>query len=346
MTDTHQILVTGASGFIALHCISQLLNQGHKVRATLRGPKREAEVRTAIINENGNDDGLDFVLCDLLKDENWASAVAGCDYVLHVASPFPAVQPKDENDLIVPARDGALRVLKASANAGVKRVVMTSSVAAISAGHDKSGGRIFNEEDWSDLDGLNISPYEKSKTIAERAAWDFMATPEAGDMELSVINPGAVLGPILSPDSGTSVEIVRQLMARAMPACPRIGFPVVDVRDVATAHITAMTEPRAAGRRYLCSLPQVWFVEVAAILDKRFEPEGFNIPTGQMPDFIPRVMSIFNPVLRSITPSLGVMRKTDNARIHEELNWNPHSVEEMVIASGESLIRHGVVKPR
>jgi len=344
MADPKTVLVSGASGFIALHCVTQLLAQGYQVRGTLRSAKREGEVRTAIKNAGCDDSNFSITLADLTRDEGWAEAVAGCDYVLHVASPFPAVQPKDENELIIPARDGAVRVLKAAAKAGVKRVVLTSSVASISAGHDKSTGRVFNEEDWSDLDGPNVSAYEKSKTIAERAAWDFMATPEAGDMELSVINPGAVLGPILSPDSGTSVEIVRQLMARAMPACPRIGFPVVDVRDVAAAHITAMTEPGAAGRRYVCTLPQVWFVDVASILDQRFGPEGFKIPTGQMPDFIPRLMSIFNPVLRTITPSLGVERKLDNARIHDELNWSPHSVEEMVVASGESLITHGVIK--
>ncbi len=340
------VLVTGASGFVAQHCIVQLLQGGYRVRGTLRSAKREDEVRAAIRNGGAEDGGLSLVEADLTKDEGWDEAVAGCAFVLHVASPFPAVQPEDEDELIRPARDGALRVLAAAAKAGVKRTVMTSSIAAVSAGLDKSGGRVFDESDWSDLDGENVSAYEKSKTIAERAAWEFMDTEAAGDMQLTVINPGAILGPILTRDTSTSVEIVRQLMIRAMPACPRIGFPVVDVRDVASAHIAAMTAPQAAGRRYICTLPQVWFTEVGKILDARFGPEGWNIPTGQLPDWVLRVMSIFNPMLRTVTPALGVERRYDNSRIRAELNWTAHKVPEMVIASAESLIEHGVVRRR
>ena len=343
MSESARVLVTGASGFIALHCIEQLLRAGHRVRGTLRSARREDEVRAALTGAGVDGSALEFVLADLTSDAGWADAVAGCDFVLHVASPFPAVQPKDENDLVIPARDGALRVLKAAAAASVKRTVMTSSVAAISAGHDKSGGRVFTEDDWSDLEGPHVSPYEKSKTVAERAAWDFMSTPEAGSMELAVINPGAVLGPILSPDSGTSVEIVRQLMTRSVPACPRIGFVVVDVRDVAAAHIAAMTSPSAAGNRYLCALPQAWFSDVARILDQRFGPEGYKIPTGRLPNFVVRTMALFNPVIRTIAPMLDVERRIDNSRIRADLNWDPHSLDDMVIASGESLIAQGVV---
>lgn len=340
------VLVTGASGFVAQHCIVQLLNGGYAVRGTLRSAKRDEEVRKAIRNGGADDAGLTLVEADLTKDEGWDEAVAGVEFVLHVASPFPAVQPDDENELIGPARDGALRVLAAAAKAGVKRTVMTSSIAAVSAGLDKSGGRVFDESDWSDIEGENVSAYEKSKTIAERAAWDFMESDAAGRMELSVINPGAILGPILTRDTSTSVEIVRQLMIKAMPACPRIGFPVVDVRDVATAHIAAMTAPQAAGRRYICTLQQVWFTEVGAILKERFGPEGWKIPTGQLPDWVLRMMSIFNPMLRTVTPALGVERLYDNSRIRTELNWTAHNVTDMVIASGESLIEHGVVRRR
>ncbi|MEE2565261.1 NAD-dependent epimerase/dehydratase family protein [Hyphobacterium marinum] len=344
MTQHSHVLVTGASGFIALHCLAQLLTAGHRVRGTLRSPKREEEVRRALTAAGCDVSSLDFVHCDLMEDAGWDEAVAGCDYVLHVASPFPAVQPKDENELIIPAREGALRVLRAAAKAGVKRTVMTSSVAAVSAGHDKSGGRVFNEDDWSDLDGPGVSPYEKSKTIAERAAWDFMATPDAGAMELAVINPGAVLGPILSPDSGTSVEIVRRLMARDMPAVPRIGFVVVDVRDVAAAHIAAMTAPGAADKRYICALPQAWFSDVAAILDRHFGPRGFKIPTKQLPDWVVRLIAVFDPVIRGITPLLGVERKIDNSRTLADLGWQPRDLDTMVVDCGESLITQGVIK--
>lgn len=343
MTSSSRVLVTGASGFIALHCIAQLLASGHPVRGTLRSPNREDEVRRALTDAGCDTGRLEFVHCDLMEDAGWDEAVAGCEFVLHVASPFPAVQPKDENELIIPAREGALRVLRAAARGGVTRTVMTSSVAAVSAGHDKSGGRVFTEDDWSDLDGPGVSPYEKSKTIAERAAWDFMATPEAGSMELAVINPGAVLGPILSPDSGTSVEIVRRLMARDMPAVPRIGFVIVDVRDVAAAHIAAMTAPNAAGRRYICALPQAWFSDVATVLDRHFGPRGFKIPTRVLPDWIVHLIAVFDPVIRGITPLLGVERKIDNTRILTDLGWQPRDLETMVVDCGESLIAQGVI---
>lgn len=247
------VLVTGATGFLGQHCILQLLAAGYEVRGTVRSLQREADVRTALRRGGADAAKLSLVEADLTADAGWAEAVRNCTYVLHVASPFPLVQPDDEDDLIRPAREGALRVLKAAAEAGVKRTVLTSSVAAVSAGHDKSGGRVFDESDWSDLEKPNVSAYEKSKTLAERAAWDFIATPDARGMELAVINPGAVLGPALSADTSSSLEIVRQLMSRALPACPHIGFPIVDVRDVASAHLAAMTRPDAAGKRFICT---------------------------------------------------------------------------------------------
>jgi len=248
MTST--VLVSGATGFVGLHTVIQLLQNGHTVRGTLRSPKRETEVRESVARHVDAGDRLSLHQCDLLSDDGWDEAISGCDYVLHVASPFIIGAPKHEDELIIPARDGALRVLKAAAKAGVKRTVMTSSVAAVSAGHDRDTTHIFTEDDWSNTDSSEIGAYEKSKTIAERAAWDFVKSDGAG-MELAVINPGAILGPILNADSGTSGEIVRQLMVRAMPACPRVGFSCVDVRDVAGAHLAAMTTPDAAGKIYL-----------------------------------------------------------------------------------------------
>lgn len=336
------VLVTGATGFLAQHCIVQLLNAGHAVRGTVRSLKRETEVREAVRRGGADDASLSLMEADLTADAGWDAAAAGCTYVLHVASPFPLVQPEDEQELIRPAREGALRVLAAAAGAGVKRVVLTSSIAAVSAGRDKS--QTFDESDWTDIQGPNVSAYEKSKTIAEQAAWDFMATGEAGAMELAVINPGAILGPILSADTSSSLEIVRQLMARALPACPRIGFPIVDVRDVAAAHLTAMTKPEAAGKRFICTEKQAWFSEIAKVLDARFSPEGWKIPTGELPDWVVRLVAMFNPTIRSILPSLGVERRYDTRRIWKELDWKPVGLEAMVIASAESLIALGVVK--
>ncbi|MCF8880356.1 aldehyde reductase [Hyphobacterium sp. SN044] len=338
-----RVLVTGATGFLGQHCILQLIAAGYEVRGTVRSLTREAEVRYALRRGEADNTKLTLVEADLSADAGWDAAVAGCTSVMHVASPFPLSQPQDDDELIRPARDGALRVLKAAAKAGVKRTVMTSSVAAVSAGHDKSGRRVFDENDWSDLDGPNVSAYEKSKTLAERAAWDFIASPEAKGMELSVINPGAILGPALTADMSTSLEIVRQLMARALPACPRIGFPVVDVRDVAAAHLAAMTTPEAAGKRYICTEKQAWFSEIAKVLDARYGPEGWKIPTGELPGFVVRIVALFNPTVRSILPSLGVERRFDTSRIRTDLNWQPCGMEAMSLASADSLIELGVV---
>jgi len=234
------VLVTGATGFIAKHCILKLLEQNYKVRGTIRSMESEAGLRATFAKHISADDRLEFVPADLTSDVGWNEAVIGCQYVIHMASPVPSKPPKDENEVIVPARDGTLRVLKAAASAKVKRVVVTSSIAAISNGHDDYSTKVFNEDDWSNTD-RPIAAYAKSKTLAERASWDFVNNLDDNPIELSTINPGYVLGPILDKDFSPSGEIIRKLMRRDLPGCPDLDFPVVDVRDVADAHIAAMT---------------------------------------------------------------------------------------------------------
>jgi len=331
-----RVLVTGASGFIALHCIKQLLDAGYHVRGTLRNMARQNEVRDAV-GVKSTTRRVSFIACDLKLDHKWNQAMEGCDYVLHVASPFPPTIPKHEDDLIIPARDGALRVLEAAKKAGIKRVVMTSSLAAIAGGHD----RRVTEADWTDINHPSVGAYEKSKTIAEQAAWDFSKTKAAP--ELAVINPGAVLGPLLGPDYSASGDIVRLLMSKAMPACPRVGFAMVDVRDVAAAHIAAMTVPDAAGKRFLCCLDHIWMQDVAKILDAHYGEKGWDIPTKQLSSLVVRLGSLFNPTLKRIKPRLGRTLHVDNTQIREVLNWQPRSNEEMVVAMAESMIAHGVI---
>jgi dihydroflavonol-4-reductase len=347
MSDDHAnttVLVTGASGFIGLHCVLQLLEQGYRVRGTVRNSGRAAEVREAMAVNAGADAlrRLELVEADLTRDEGWSDAVRGCTYVLHVASPFPNRVPQHEDELIKPAKEGTLRVLKAAAEAGVRRVVLTSSLAAVSGGHPHDNSRVFTEEDWSIVD--RCPPYPKSKTLAERAAWDFVASLE-GDtpMELCAINPGAVLGPVLNRHYSTSGEIVRKLLAKELPGTAKLGFPWVDVRDVASAHIAAMTIPEAAGQRFCCAIEFGWIDEVADILATRFTPEGWKVPTRKLPSFLVRVFAIFDPTVKTVLSDLGRVRNVSSKRIREVLHWQPHSLEEMTVSMGETMIEQGIV---
>ena len=338
------VLVTGASGFIGLHCVLQLLQQGYRVRGTVRSQARADEVREAMEANAGVDfgDRLEIVEADLTRDEGWADAVRGCSYVLHVASPFPNRAPEHEDELIKPAKEGTLRVLKAAADAGVKRVVVTSSLAAVSGGHPVDNARVYTEDDWSIVE--RCPPYPKSKTLAERAAWDFVASLE-GDapMELCVINPGAVLGPVLNRHYSTSGEIVRKLLAKEIPGTAKIGFAWVDVRDVASAHIAAMSAPGAAGKRFCCAIEFSWIDEVADILARRFGPEGWKVPTRKLPNFMVRVVAMFDPTVKTVVSDLGRVRRVSSDRIRSVLNWQPHSLEEMVVSMGETMIQQGIV---
>jgi len=336
------VLVTGASGFIGLHCVLKLLQQDYRVRGTVRGETRAEEVREAMERSVDVGDRLEIVEADLTRDEGWADAARGCTYVLHVASPFPNQVPAHEDELIKPAMEGTLRVLKAAANAGVQRVVLTSSLAAVSGGHPDDNSRVYSEDDWSIIE--RCPPYPKSKTLAERAAWDFVASLGGeAPMELCVINPGAVLGPVLNRHYSTSGEIVRKLMAKELPGTAKVGFSWVDVRDVAAAHIAAMTAPGAAGQRFCCAIEFGWIDQVAEILAKRFGPEGWKIPTRKLPNFMVRIVAMFDPTVKTVVSDLGRVRNVSNDRIRRVLNWQPHSLEEMVVSMGETMIQQGIV---
>lgn len=338
------VLVTGGSGFIGSHAILQLLAQGHQVRTTVRNLTREPEVR-AMLATGGIDaeDRLTFFAADLEKDAGWSTAASGCDYVLHVASPFPLKIPKHEDELIVPAREGALRVLRASRDAGVKRVVLTSSFAAIGYGHQPQTAP-FDETTWTDLSGTRaVSAYPKSKTLAEKAAWDFIAR-EGGSLELSVVNPVAVFGPVLGPDYATSIVIVQRLMQGTVPGCPHLSFGVVDVRDVVDLHLRAMTHPAAKGERFLAVAgASVPFVEIARLLKTRMGAAAAKVPTRQIPDWFLRVAALFDPSIRAVLPELGQVKTATNEKAKRVLGWSPRSNEEAILATAESLVRLGLL---
>lgn len=339
-----QVFVTGGSGFIGAHCILQLLAAGHTVRTRVRNLRREPEVR-AMLKTGGTDAGdkLSFAAADLENDAGWKEAAAGCEYVLHVASPFPPSVPKHEDELIVPAREGALRVLRASRDAGVKRVVLTSSFAAIGYGQ-KPQKTPFDETNWTDVNGGDVQPYAKSKTIAERAAWDFIAK-EGSALELSVINPVGVFGPVLGPDYSTSILIVQRLMDGAIPGCPRLYFGAVDVRDVADMHIRAMTNPAAKGERFLAlSGDFMSFLDIAKALKARMGEAGKRIPAKQIPDFVVRMVALADPAAKQLLPELGKYKNATSAKAQRVLGWKPRSAEDSLVATAESLIQLGLLK--
>jgi nucleoside-diphosphate-sugar epimerase len=338
------ILVTGGSGFIGSHCILQLLATGHHVRTTVRNLKREGEVR-AMLKQGGAKPGdrLSFFATDLENDAGWPQAVAGCEYVLHVASPLPPNMPKHEDELIVPAREGTLRVLRAARDAGVKRVVLTSSFAAIGYGHPPRKTP-FNETDWTDLNGDGVYAYVKSKTLAEGAAWDFIAN-QGGGLELSVVNPVGVFGPVLGPDYSASILLVQRLMDGAIPGVPRLYFGVVDVRDVADLHIRAMTHPAARGERFLAVAGDFMsMLDIAKVLKSRMGASAKRVPTRELPNWLVRIAALRDPAIKLILPELGKPKNATNEKAKRLLAWESRSNEDSIVATAESLVRLGLLK--
>jgi nucleoside-diphosphate-sugar epimerase len=328
------VLVTGGSGYIGGWCVVELLRRGYTVRTTVRSLAKEPAVRAMIAAEVDPGDRLSFYAAELTKDAGWDEAAAGCDYVLHVASPIGTDMPSDPDELIVPAREGALRALRAAAKAGVKRVVLTSSVAAAAG----PGDNITTDETvWTDPGDPDA--YRQSKMQAERAAWDFVAAHPA--LELVTVNPSMVIGPVLTPENMGSVQVVWRVLAGKLPGIPRLGFPLVDVRDVVDLHLRAMTMPEAKGERFIASTQFLWMSEIAAILRAGLGPRAPKVPKRNVPSVVIRLMSIFDRSLRRVTPGLGQKRQFSSAKAQRVLGWSPRPVEQSVIDCAESLIAKG-----
>jgi dihydroflavonol-4-reductase len=336
------VLVTGGSGYIAGYCIAQLLSEGWRVRTTVRNLARAEEARATIGKIAANAVAIEFMAADLNSDAGWANAVAGADYALHVASPLPAVNPKGDDELVRPARDGALRVLKASRDAGVKRVVMTSSVAAIAYGRGQRA-EPFSEADWTDETNRDdTSAYERSKTIAERAAWAWHGA-EGGTLELVTVNPALVLGPVLGSDFSSSLEVIKKLLDGSVPALPRFGFPIVDVRDLAQLHLLAMTVPAAAGQRFIGASDFYWMKDMAKILKEELGDKARKVPSIPFPDFLVRVFAIFDPVVRGRLFELGKCRLVSSGKSRRMLGWTTRPARETILETARSLQSQGLV---
>jgi len=342
MSET--VLVTGGTGFVGVHCILQLLENGYRVKTTVRSLDRKSEV-LEMLRAGGlaSFEQLEFIQADLTEDANWEAALDGCDYVLHVASPIFLRVPKDENEMIRPAVEGTLRVLKAARQAGVKRVVMTSNFGAVGYSHTDTT-KIITEENWTDPNEKGLSAYNKSKVLAERAAWDFIRK-EGGSLELAVVNPMGIFGPSLGPDLSSGFELLKQVLDGSLRAMPNMTLGIVDVRDVADLHIRAMTNQAARGQRFLAlaggitSLP-----EIATLLKSRLGERARHVSTRRLPDWIVRLAAIFSPAARNMVPQLGRYRNASNEKAKTLLGWQPRSNEEAILATAESLFRFGWIE--
>lgn len=338
------VLVTGGTGFVAGHCILQLLQAGYRVRTTVRSLARQDAV-LAMMREGGVEpgDALSFVEADLRSDRNWAEAASGCAYVLHVASPIALVMSEDENEVVRPAVEGTLRVLRAARDAGVKRVVVTSSFAAV--GYTaKPSGVPFTEEDWTNSDDPTLSAYGKSKTRAEKAAWDFVRT-EAPALELATVNPTAICGPALGPEISSAFEVLKKLLEGSIKGCPKIELGVVDVRDVADLHLRAMMDPAARGQRFLATSGEVVSLPaIARLLRQNLGADARRVTRLTLPNWVVRLLARSDPLMKAIATQLGKKKEVSNLKARNLLGWSPRPADEAILASARSLLHYGGVK--
>lgn len=333
------VLVTGGTGFVAGWCLVELLRRGHSVRTTVRSLSKAPAVRAAVASAGVSADRLTFFEADLTRDEGWDAAVAGCDHVLHVASPMGGDASKDADALIVPAREGTLRVLRAAVKAGVKRVVMTSSTAAATPASTDAES-VSDESVWTDPDPRKLNAYRQSKVLSERAAWDFMAK-NAGPTTLTTVLPGAVFGPVLTLESIGSAQVIQRLLDGRPPGIPRFGFALVDVRDLADLHVRAMTSPEAAGQRFIAVGGFLWMEDIATTLRSTLGERARKVPTRRLPDFVVRVLAAFVPALRILTPLLGRRLTFSSAKAQRVLGFAPRPVSATLVDCAESLVRGG-----
>lgn len=341
-TPSDHVLLTGISGFLGGHVALELLKQGYTVRGSVRNLAKADKVRSTLAAHGADLSRLEFVELDLLSDAGWEAAMAGVRYLQHVASPFVLEQPKDRNELIRPAVEGTRRALEAALKAGVERIVVTSSVAAIMYGHTDNSRR-YTEADWTNLASPDIGAYQESKTRAEQEAWRIVDGFGAHD-RLAVVNPGAIFGPLLDDDPGTSVQLAIRLLDGSLPGAPKMSFPVVDVRDVAAAQVAAMTDPAAAGSRYILSDREMSLLEMATVMKAGLGRPDLRVPTFEIPTWLVRLIGLFDRQIRDNAPEIGIIRRVDGDRGRALLGRPTITGPAAALATAQSLFERGLVK--
>ncbi len=338
---TATVLVTGGTGFIGSWAIVELLKRGYNVRTTVRSLDREEALRANIAKEVEPSDRLSLIMADLTDDAGWDEAVASCDYVLHVAAPVGVDAPRDPDDLIIPTRDGTLRVLRAACRADVRRVVLTSAIEACRPSMTGPDG-VSDETIWTDTSDTRLGSYRVAKTLAELAAWDFMAR-QSGRTTLTTILPSAVAGPVLGKDNLHDAQLARRMLNGSLPRYPRLGFCIVDVRDVVDLHIRAMTTPDAAGERFIAASDWMWMADVAHVLRSELGVEAKKVPTRPMPDFVLRIVALFQRPMRFVVPLLGRKHVFTSVKAKAVLGWKPRPAATTVVDAARSVIAFGAV---
>ncbi|MDR3006809.1 MAG: aldehyde reductase [Sphingobacterium sp.] len=342
MENKETVLITGGSGFIASYCMITLLKNGFKVRASLRSLNK-SELVKKMLKQGGinNFEDLSFVLADLGNEASWENAADGCQYVIHTASPTPFTNAKTEDDFVIPAVNGVLNVMRAAKRAGVKRFVLTSAFGAVGMGTKKTTP--YTEEDWTVLNDT-VAPYQKSKTISEKAAWNFIEN-EGNGMELSVVNPTAVAGPILADDFSHSIQNIKQMLEGQMKGCPKIISGYVDVRDVADLHFKAMIMPEAKGERFIAASGRgLSLLDVANILRDNLGEKANKVPTKELPNWVIKLIAVFNPKLKTVVPLLGMVKHASSEKAIKMLGWKPRPTKEAILATANSLFEMNVIK--
>ncbi|MGO7169545.1 NAD-dependent epimerase/dehydratase family protein [Rhizobium leguminosarum] len=330
------ILVTGGTGFVGGWAIVELLKRGYTVRTTVRNVSKEPWLRGQIATQVDADERLSFAIADLTHDEGWDGAVEGCDAVLHVAAPVGVAAPKNPNDLIIPTKDGTLRVLRAACRANVRRVVMTSAIEACRPRLTAPDGT-YDESRWTDVHDRHLGSYRLAKTLAEKAAWEFMST-QSCRTTLTTILPSVIIGPVFSADYGHSLLLMQRLLSGKPPATPHIGFCVVDVRDVVDLHILAMENANAAGERFIAASDWKWIADIAETLRNHLGEAAQKVPTRSLPDVVLRIAALFDRPVRFVIPLLGRKHVFSSAKAERVLGWRPRSGEETILAAAESAI--------